>query len=228
MSYFLRVGAAMHGYHWRADGFVLVDDVIHFLNNQGLQRRRRTMIQVGDVLKEVLCNEKKRFQALREDGVCSFVRACGGHSSPFLVDDSLLFSETLEEDVEFLYHGTFQKQLESILLEGLIPGGKRRGSRTHVFFSPHPTGDERNIGGQRFEAPLIIKVSAALLRELGIVVYKTSNFAYVTVSVVPPRAIVWMFTVEQGSRCIRDLLAQAPPAPPLSLHPPPPLPAPWL
>jgi putative RNA 2'-phosphotransferase len=117
-------------------------------------------------------NDKKRF-SLSED-MCK-VRANQGHSIP--VELELL--EVLPPTI--LYHGTPNKNVESILKEGL-----NKGNRHHV----HLSKDEQTaaIVGSRRGAFTILKIEALRMRADGYKVYVSDNGVYL-VDEVPSKYI---------------------------------------
>ena len=117
-------------------------------------------------------NDKKRF-SLSED-MCS-IRANQGHS--IAVELGLL--EVLPPPI--LYHGTPNRNVESILKEGL-----HKAKRHHV----HLSKDEKtaaNVGSRRGEFT-ILKIEALKMRADGYKIYKSENDVYL-IDEVPPKYI---------------------------------------
>lgn len=127
-----------------------------------------------DELKEMVAeNDKKRF-AFSEDG--TKIRASQGHSIP--VDLGL---EPVTPP-QYLYHGTADKNVESILQEGLI---KR--SRQHVHLS---LDTETAIKvGQRHGKPIVLRIDSEKMYQDGLSFYLSANQVWLTDS-VPAQYIV--------------------------------------
>merc|ERR1711972_669160 len=92
----------------------------------------------AEILEVVRKSEKRRFELSSEDGE-TWIRAAQGHSMSLVEDSRLLRRLSLEDpDLPVLcVHGTYVRCLESILLAGLLAGGKRgRTTRNHIHFVP--------------------------------------------------------------------------------------------
>lgn len=122
----------------------------------------------------VATNDKKRF-AISDDG--RRIRAVQGHSSD---DVNIDYAE--KTPPELLYHGTATRFLDSIRKEGLLPG-----SRQYV----HLSQDEQTAlaVGRRHGKPVVLKVKALLMFELGFKFYQAENGVWLT-NAVPVAHIV--------------------------------------
>jgi putative RNA 2'-phosphotransferase len=109
-------------------------------------------------------NDKLRF-ALSPDG--RMIRANQGHS----VTVDLALTPTSPPAV--LYHGTVEKFLSSILLQGLL-----KGERHHVHLSATEE-TARKVGSRRGE-PVILSVAAAEMAEMGHLFYRSENGVWLT------------------------------------------------
>jgi putative RNA 2'-phosphotransferase len=79
-----------------------------------------------------------------------------------------------------LYHGTARRFLDSILRDGLRPGGRR-----HVHLSADRETAVR-VGG-RHGSPVVLVVDAAGLHHAGHVFYRSANGVWLTDAVPPGR-----------------------------------------
>jgi len=133
-------------------GWVLVSDLVFALKSKGIN------VNEGTIVRMVELSDKKRNQIL--DGR---IRANYGHS----IEDKILKDPA--EPPEFLYHGTIQSSLDSILEKGLLPM-----SRQYV----HLSMDERSaaiVGSRRKGKLVILKVKARDASLNNIQFYKEEN-----------------------------------------------------
>jgi putative RNA 2'-phosphotransferase len=121
-------------------------------------------------LERLVCeNDKQRF-ALSPDGLR--IRASQGHS----VDVDLGYVATRPPDL--LYHGTVERFLASIRVDGLL-----RGRRHHVHLS-----ETRQVAmsvGARRGRPVVIEVDAAAMHHAGHEFYRSANGVWLTDRVTP-------------------------------------------
>lgn len=113
----------------------------------------------------VISSDKKRF-AISDDGLR--IRAVQGHSTE-IVD--IKYIEKVPP--VFLYHGTATRFLESIRLNGLLPG-----ARQYV----HLSEDEKTAFsvGARHGKPTVLKVQALLMHEHGMNFFQSENGVWLT------------------------------------------------
>lgn len=122
-----------------------------------------------ELKKVVATNDKKRFSF---DETATKIRASQGHS--IAVD--IGFEEKIPPPI--LYHGTAEKNLDSILKTGL-----EKRARHHV----HLSGDmltARNVGA-RYGKPVILQIDAARMSEQGIKFYISANEVWLVDEVAP-------------------------------------------
>lgn len=115
-------------------------------------------------------NDKKRFE-LREGQI----RASQGHS----VKVDVKMVEHVPEGP--VYHGTIEKNIKSILKDGLIPQ-----RRLHVHLSKDVT-TATNVG-KRHGAPIILEIDARRMRADGLKLMESKN-GVVLIEKVPPEYI---------------------------------------
>lgn len=132
---------------------------------------RRLANSAADILRVVERNNKQRF-ALSEDG--TRIRAVQGHSSPMV-------RMTLEPAAppELLFHGTAERNLPSILRDGLHPG-----RRHHVHLSPDR--ETAVAVGRRHGSPAVLEVAAGDMQRDGHGVFRAENGVWL-VCAVPPQ-----------------------------------------
>jgi putative RNA 2'-phosphotransferase len=144
-------------------GWVSVDGLLVAADKNGFP------ISYDELVECVETNDKQRF-AFDETG--DRIRANQGHS----VEVDLQLEE--REPPEFLYHGTVERFLPSILKEGLV-----RGKRHHV----HPSKDvetARKVAGRRGK-PVILTVDAGRMHKKGHTFLLSANGVWLTDSVAP-------------------------------------------
>lgn len=118
-------------------------------------------------------NDKKRFSL--SDDMCK-IRANQGHSIPIELD----FLEVLPPSI--LYHGTPNKNVESILKSGI-----NKGNRHHVHLQ-EDIETCKNVANRRKGDKCILKIEAFKMKSDGYKVYISENGVYLT-DYVPPRYI---------------------------------------
>jgi len=144
-------------------GWARVDELI-----EAAQRARVPLDR--ELLRRVVAeNDKQRF-AFSDDG--ERIRASQGHS--VAVDLGLVALAP----PELLYHGTADRFVESIRLQGLV-----RRNRTHVHLSP----DARTATqvGQRHGRPVVLTVRSGQMHRDGIVFHQSANGVWLTEAVLP-------------------------------------------
>ena len=144
-------------------GWVEVDDLLAAAAGAGVALDRATLERV------VAENDKQRF-ALSPDGLR--IRASQGHSVP--VELGL----EPREPPDVLFHGTADRNLESIRSQGLLPG-----RRTHV----HLSADEAtavNVG-RRHGRPVVLRVRAGEMHRAGHAFHRSDNGVWLTAAVPP-------------------------------------------
>lgn len=163
LSLVLRHQPGAAGVALDANGWVAVDALL-----DGARRANRA-ITLEELREIVETNDKRRF-ALSEDG--RRIRASQGHS--VAVDIGM----PPAEPPEFLYHGTVERFLAAILVEGLC-----KMARQHV----HLSADRKTAArvGQRRGKPVILRVAAAAMRRAGATFYLSENGVWLTDQVAP-------------------------------------------
>lgn len=152
------IGLTLDSNGW-ADCQVLLDQLHKHGNEFNLQQLKRVVEN----------NSKKRF-IFSPDFLK--IRANQGHSIP--VDLELME----QPPPSILFHGTAEKNLESIQHKGLI-----KGERNHVHLS-----DNKEIAkgvGQRYGKPIVLNIKAHSMHQEGIPFYQSENKVWLTDYVDP-------------------------------------------
>lgn len=140
------------------NGWAKVDELI-------TKSAKNRMHFTEEELEEVVAtNNKKRF-AFNEDR--SMIRASQGHS----IDVDLALA--MQEPPEFLYHGTAEINIPSILKSGI-----EKRNRQHV----HLSADKETASkvGMRHGKPIILTIRTGKMHEDGIPFYLSANDVWLT------------------------------------------------
>ena len=163
LSLVLRHDPAAVGVTLDAEGWVNVDDLIAGAARNGSSFTRAELEEV------VQTNDKQRF-AFSDDG--QRIRANQGHS---ITVDLGLKPET---PPEFLYHGTVERFVSSIMTKGLD-----RRARQHVHLSVDVATATR-VGSRRGK-PVILQIAAASMHSEGLHFFRSANGVWLTEQVPP-------------------------------------------
>ncbi|MBW3570779.1 MAG: RNA 2'-phosphotransferase [Gemmatimonadetes bacterium] len=144
-------------------GWVDVDDLLAAARRAGVALDRPTLERV------VAENEKKRF-ALSGDGLR--IRASQGHSV------AVELGLEPREPPGVLFHGTADRNLDSIRAQGLVPG-----RRTHV----HLSVDQATAvaAGRRHGRPVVLRVKAGEMHRAGHAFFRSDNGVWLTAAIPP-------------------------------------------
>lgn len=145
------------------NGWANVADVL------GKSAKAGTDFTLAELTEVVATNDKKRFSF---DETKTKIRAAQGHS--IAVD--IGFEERIPPSV--LYHGTAEKNLDSILGKGL-----EKRARHHVHLSSK-TDMARNVGA-RYGKPVVLQIDAAQMSAQGIKFYISANAVWLVEEVSP-------------------------------------------
>ena len=158
LSYVLRHHPEIIGLHLDENGWANVDELITKSTNdsQGF-----TFEELDEI---VQTNDKKRF-IFNEDKTT--IRANQGHS----IDINLALIP--QQPPEFLYHGTAQRNIESILEKGI-----EKRSRQHVHLSQDI--ETATKVGMRHGKPIILTINTEKMFDDGIEFYLSENNVWLT------------------------------------------------
>ncbi|CAA2974516.1 tRNA 2 -phosphotransferase 1-like [Olea europaea subsp. europaea] len=157
----------------RNDGYVKVQDLLK-LNLKTLANIPLCSHTVDEVREAVRKDNKQRFSLLEENGEL-FIRANQGHTIATVETESLLKPILSPEEVPVCVHGTYRKNLESILKHGL-----KRMQRLHVHFSCGLPTDGKVISGMRRDVNLLIFLDVKKALEEGMKLYISENGVILT------------------------------------------------
>lgn len=135
------------------NGWVSVDELVDKINASG---RKITQVNIANVVANC---KKQRFKL---DTEFDRIRANQGHS--IAVDVELI----KKNPPAILYHGTAQRNLDSIRKLGLI-----KGSRQHVHLSDNQD-TARNVGS-RYGKPIILEVDCKKMAADGHLFFQSEN-----------------------------------------------------
>jgi len=166
LSYVLRHHPSSVGVTLDPAGWVGVDDLLGALGRHGLHLSRAELDAV------VAGNDQQRFAY---DDTGTRIRASQGHS--VAVD---LGYEAAAAPAE-LFHGTVDRFLPAILVEGLRPG------RRHAVHLSPDVATARSVGRRRGR-PVVLRVDAAGLAAEGARFTRSANGVWL-VDAVPPRRL---------------------------------------
>ena len=121
-----------------------------------------------EMLEEIVATDEKQRYSFNEDK--TLIRANQGHS----INVDVELEEV--EPPEYLWHGTGERYVESIDVEGLIPK-----SRLYVHLSQDM--QTATSVGKRHGVPVIYLIDAAKMYEDGFKFYKSKNDVWLTKSV---------------------------------------------
>ncbi|MGC4100831.1 RNA 2'-phosphotransferase [Ferruginibacter sp.] len=153
MSLVLRHKPETIGLQLNENGWANVAELVEKINGHGLAVDRSIIDTV------VHTNDKKRF-AFNEDG--TMIRASQGHS----IDVALELKAVPPPDV--LYHGTAEKNVASILQQGLS-----KMQRQHVHLSL--LQETARAVGARHGKPVILTINAKAMANDGFLFYLSAN-----------------------------------------------------
>lgn len=160
MSYILRHKPEDYGLSMDAHGWVSVQELVDAL-----------VINIATLVGIVKQDTKGRYEFSSNT---QFIRATQGHS--VAVDLSL---EPFVSDIPYLYHGTADRFLSSILSSGL-----QRQSRNHVHLSAD--ADTAVDVGKRHGRPVVLQVDYQALLKDGFKLYVSKNNV-ILIDEVPPQ-----------------------------------------
>ncbi|XP_044439750.1 tRNA 2'-phosphotransferase 1 isoform X1 [Triticum aestivum] len=124
----------------RSDGYVRVRDLLR-LNLETFAKVPLNSHTVDEIREAVRRDNKQRFGLLEEDGEL-LIRANQGHTVTTVTSESLLKPILSADEVSVCVHGTYRKNVDSILKHGL-----KRMARLHVHFSSGLPSDGGVISG---------------------------------------------------------------------------------
>ncbi|KAK8538951.1 hypothetical protein V6N13_082727 [Hibiscus sabdariffa] len=152
----------------RNDGYVKVEDLLK-LNLKTFANIPLRSHSVDDIKEAVRKDNKQRFSLLEENGEL-LIRANQGHTVTTVESESLLKQILSADEVQCCVHGTYKRNLESILESGL-----KRMKRLHVHFSSGLPTDGEVISGMRRDVNILIHLNVRKALEEGMKLYISDN-----------------------------------------------------
>ncbi|KAL7592895.1 hypothetical protein Lser_V15G31755 [Lactuca serriola] len=157
----------------RSDGYVKVEDLLR-LNMKTFANVPITSHTIDDIKEAVRRDNKQRFSLLEENGEL-LIRANQGHTVTLVETESLLKPILSPEEFPVCVHGTYRKNLKSILETGL-----KRMQRLHVHFSSGLPTDGEVISGMRRDVNVLIFLDIRKAIEGGMKLYISDNKVILT------------------------------------------------
>ncbi|KAI3954983.1 hypothetical protein MKW98_004986 [Papaver atlanticum] len=159
--------------HMRNDGYVKVNHLLK-LDLKTVANIPLNSHTVDDIREAVRKDNKQRFGLSEENGEL-LIRANQGHSIKTIESDNLLKPILSAEEAPVCVHGTYTKNLESILNTGL-----KRMRRLHVHFSSGFPTDGEVISGMRRDVNLLIFLDVKKALREGMKLYISENKVILT------------------------------------------------
>ncbi|PNT07569.1 hypothetical protein POPTR_013G094500v4 [Populus trichocarpa] len=169
----LRHKASELNLNMRSDGFVKVEDLLKL--NMKTFANVPLRSHTDDDVKEAVRKDNKQRLSLLEEGGELLIRANQGHSIKTVESESLLKAILSPEEITVCVHGTYKKNLDSILESGL-----KRMQRLHVHFSSGLPTDVEVISGMRRDVNVLIFLDVRKALEEGMKLYISDNRVILT------------------------------------------------
>ncbi|XP_022147085.1 tRNA 2'-phosphotransferase 1 [Momordica charantia] len=169
----LRHMASELNLNMRSDGYVKVQDLLK-LNLKTFANIPLRSHTIDDIREAVRKDNKQRFGLLEENGEL-LIRANQGHTVTVVETESLLRPILSAEEVPVCVHGSYKKNLESILESGL-----KRMKRLHVHFSCGLPTDGEVISGMRRDVNVLIFLDVKKALDDGMKLYVSDNKVILT------------------------------------------------
>ncbi|KAB2595455.1 tRNA 2'-phosphotransferase 1-like [Pyrus ussuriensis x Pyrus communis] len=157
----------------RSNGYVKVNDLLK-LNIRTFANIPLRSHTVDEIKEAVRKDNKQRFGLLEENGEL-LIRANQGHTTKIVESERLLTPIISSEEVPVCVHGTYRRNLESILSSGL-----KSMKRLHVHFSRGLPTDGQVISGMRRDVNVLIYVDVKKALEEGMKFYISENKVILT------------------------------------------------
>lgn len=164
LSYLLRHNPEDIGLNMSIEGWVDVNELLQQLKLKS-KFKEITIEDLDRIVKE---DSKQRY---RFDVEHSRIRACQGHSIPWVVPIT-----TTDTPPEVLYHGTTWKAFDSIMVDGMI----RRMSRHAVHLTADSEVAMVSASRHRFAKPVVLDIRAGDMHRHGYVFKVSDNGVWLT------------------------------------------------
>lgn len=166
LTYYLRHHLIDHNIVCDAEGYVSIQEL------WDKQLITCTLEQIQEV---VATSEKQRFALQQREDSLYYIKCNQGHSQQVgsMIDDTIALKQILIP-YPHLYHGTFDKYVDSIQQNGL-----QRGERKHIHCVTSLQPDE-TISGFRDATNMIVDIDMKQCMEAGILFYESENHVILT------------------------------------------------
>ncbi|XP_027191752.1 uncharacterized protein [Cicer arietinum] len=168
----LRHMASELNLNMRSDGYVNVNDLLK-LNLKTFSNIPLQSHTIDDIREAVQKDNKQRFSLIEENEEL-LIRANQGHTTTAVETESLLKPILSAEEFPVCVHGTYRRNLDSILASGL-----KRMKRLHVHFSRGLPSDGEVISGMRRDVNVLIFLDVRKALE-GMKLYISDNKVILT------------------------------------------------
>ncbi|CAN6704155.1 unnamed protein product [Malus baccata var. baccata] len=157
----------------RSDGYVKVNDLLklNIKTFANIPLRSHTIDEIKEAVRK---DNKQRFGLLEENGEL-LIRANQGHTTKIVESERLLTPIISSEEVPVCVHGTYRRNLESIIRSGL-----KSMKRLHVHFSCGLPTDGQVISGMRCDVNVLIYLDVKKALEEGMKFYISENKVILT------------------------------------------------
>ncbi|KAI3940030.1 hypothetical protein MKW98_029806, partial [Papaver atlanticum] len=169
----LRHMAEELGLNMRSDGYVKVNDLLK-LDMKTFANIPLKSHTIDDIREAVRRDNKQRHGLLEENGEL-LIRANQGQTIKIVESESLLKPILSAEEAPVCVHGTYKRNLESILKNGL-----KRMERLHVHFSSGMPTDGEVISGMRRDVNIMIFLDVGKALKEGMKFYISENQVILT------------------------------------------------
>ncbi|XP_054800231.1 uncharacterized protein LOC129304558 [Prosopis cineraria] len=169
----LRHMASELNLNMRSDGFVKVNDLLK-LNMKTFANIPLKSHTIDDVREAVRKDNKQRFSLIEENEEL-LIRANQGHTITAVETENLLKPILSAEEIPVCVHGTYRRNLNSILESGL-----KRMKRLHVHFSCGLPTDGEVISGMRRDVNVLIFLDVRKALDEGMKLYISENKVILT------------------------------------------------
>ena len=159
MAYALRHTPQKYGLNPDAFGFVAISDLLDALNQDVSVSEA---VGIEEILFIVNNSEKKRFEISSDS-----IRAYYGHTYA-------VATGTIAEPPKYLYHGTSDKKIASIMQKGLLPM-----TRQYVHLSSD-IETALQVGKRHKGETIVLRIDAEKAFKADVVFYKTNDTTWLT------------------------------------------------
>ena len=177
LSYLLRHNAIKDNVKITSDGWININDCLKWLNSN---LKKQNSINIDDI-KRIVNNDNKKRYSLNENN--TMIKANQGHSMALNIK---LRKITLEDNIEYVVHGSYFKCLNLIKKNGLS-----KMKRQYIHFALDvPNNDSNVISGMRDNCEILIWINVKELINDGFEFYISDNGVILSEGkdgIIPPK-----------------------------------------